>query len=89
VDAVAARLRDALGSKAWVATRAEAIAADWFGPVDDAVLPRFGDVLVAARKNHAFYVDPDDTARRMVGQHGSLTPDETAIPLLRFGAFAR
>ena len=89
VDAAAAGLRDALGSKAWVATRAEAIAADWFGLVDEAVVPRIGDILVAARKNHAFYIDPDDTARRMIGQHGSLTPDETAIPLLRFGAFSR
>ncbi|MEO8263824.1 MAG: nucleotide pyrophosphatase/phosphodiesterase family protein [Pseudolysinimonas sp.] len=88
VDAAAAQLRDALGPKAWVATRAEAIAADWFGNVDDVVRPRIGDILVAVRKRHAFYVDPDDTARRMVGQHGSLTPDETAIPLLRFGAFA-
>jgi hypothetical protein len=24
----------------------------------------------------------------MIGQHGSLTPEETHIPLLRFGAFA-
>src|SRR5699024_4477334 len=86
-DAVAEAWRGAYGSRAWVASRGEAIAADWFGPVDDAVGPRIGDVLVAARKDHAFYVDADDTARRMVGQHGSLTPAETAIPLLRFGAF--
>ena len=88
VDAVAGSFRDALGARAWVATRREAIEAGWFGPVDPEVLPRIGDVLVAARKSHAFYTDPDDTARRMVGQHGSLTPDETQIPLLRFGAFA-
>jgi hypothetical protein len=88
-DAVAAGLRETLGTRAWVATRAEAIDAGWFGEVDPAVLPRIGDVLVAARKNVAFYTDPDDTARRMVGQHGSLTPDELTIPLLRFGAFAR
>ena len=31
---------------------------------------------------------PTTPARRMIGQHGSLTRDETAIPLLRFGAFA-
>jgi len=86
-DAVAADLRVAFGSRAWVATRTEAVEAGWFGQVDPDVLPRIGDVLVAARKNYAFYTDPDDAARRMVGQHGSLTPDELTIPLLRFGAF--
>ena len=28
------------------------------------------------------------TGRNMIGQHGSLTADETRVPLLRFGAFA-
>ncbi|MEO5920127.1 MAG: nucleotide pyrophosphatase/phosphodiesterase family protein [Pseudolysinimonas sp.] len=87
-DAVATLWREREGARAWVATRDEAIAAGWFGPVDPVVRPRIGDVLVAARKRFAFYADPDDTARRMIGQHGSLTNDETAIPLLRFGAFA-
>jgi hypothetical protein len=87
-DAVAALWREQQGPRAWVATRDEAIAADWFGEVDDAVRPRIGDVLVAARKHYAFYTDPDDSARRMIGQHGSLTNDELSIPLLRFGAFA-
>jgi hypothetical protein len=87
-DAVAARLRDGLGSRAWVATRTEAIEAGWFGFVDPEVLPRIGDVMVAARRNFAFYAQADDTARQMIGQHGSLTPEELTIPLLRFGAFA-
>ena len=87
-DAVAGLWRDRESARAWVATREEAIAAGWFGSVDPVVLPRIGDVLVAARKDFAYYADPDDTARRMIGQHGSLTRDETEIPLLRFGAFA-
>jgi hypothetical protein len=86
-DAVAGLWRTHEGARAWVATRAEAIAAGWFGEVDDAVRPRIGDVLVAARKDYAYYVDPEDTARRMIGQHGSLTPDETQVPLLRVGAW--
>jgi Type I phosphodiesterase / nucleotide pyrophosphatase len=86
-NTVAERWRDSEGTRAWIATRDEAIAAGWFGDVDAEVRPRIGDILVAARKRHAYYADPDDSARRMVGQHGSLTPDETAIPLLRFGAF--
>jgi hypothetical protein len=88
-DAVAGLWRRSEGARVWVATRDEAITAGWFGEVDDAVRPRIGDVLVASRRNFAYYADPADTARRMIGQHGSLTPDETQVPLLRFGAFTR
>lgn len=87
-DAVAALWRSRESARAWVATRDEAIDAGWFGTVDADVRPRIGDVLVAARRRYAFYADPEDTGRRMIGQHGSLTRDETEIPLLRFGAFA-
>ncbi len=87
-DAVAEAWRASEGRRAWVGTRAEALAAGWFGEVDPEVLPRIGEVLVAARADHAYYTDPDDRARGMVGQHGSLTPAETAVPLLRFGGFA-
>ncbi|WP_354482144.1 alkaline phosphatase family protein [Leifsonia sp. 563] len=87
--AVAERWRDAEGDRSWVATRAEAVDAGWFGErVDPEVVPRIGDVLVAARKRIAYYDgrDPQRTGRNMVGQHGSLTPEETRVPLLRFGA---
>ncbi|WP_227000689.1 alkaline phosphatase family protein [Protaetiibacter intestinalis] len=87
-EELAARWRAHEGRRAWVGTRAEALAAGWFGAVDPEVEPRIGQVLVAARGDHAYYADPDDTGRRMVGQHGSLTPAETAVPLLRFGAYA-
>ncbi|MFP3465619.1 alkaline phosphatase family protein [Leifsonia sp. SIMBA_070] len=88
---VAERWRAAEGDRSWVATRAEAIEAGWFGPAVDAeVVPRIGDVLVAARKRIAYYDgrDPQRTGRNMVGQHGSLTAEETRVPLLRFGAAA-
>ncbi|MEP6843676.1 MAG: alkaline phosphatase family protein [Pseudolysinimonas sp.] len=88
-DVHAERWRDNEGSRAWVATRSEAIGAGWFGEVAPAVLPRIGDVLVAARKRVAYYADPDDRGRKMIGQHGSLSADELTIPLLRFGAFSR
>jgi hypothetical protein len=86
---VADAWRRAEGHRAWIATREEAIAAGWFGRVDPEVAPRIGDVLIAARKRYAYYADPADPARRMVGQHGSLTTEELAVPLLRFGAFRR
>ena len=73
---------------AWVATRAEAAASGWLGEVHPEVAPRLGDVIVACRGRFALYLDERDPARGMVGQHGSLTPDELRVPLRRFAAFA-
>ncbi|MFC6325799.1 alkaline phosphatase family protein [Microbacterium koreense] len=82
---------DAEGHRSWVLTREDAVAAGLFGEhVDAEVLPRIGDVLVAARAGIAYYDDrvADKSAQRMVGQHGSLTPEERVVPLIRLGAFA-
>jgi len=90
-DALVARWREAESERAWIATRAEAIAAGWFGVVAPEVENRIGDFLVAARKNIAYYDGRTATpsARAMVGQHGSWSTAELKVPLLRFGAFAR
>ncbi len=90
-SALAARWRDAEGARAWVATRQEAIDAGWFGAVRDEVLPRIGDVLVAARKGVAYYDErgASEQGFTMIGQHGSWSPAEVRVPLLRFGAYAR
>ena len=58
---------------------------------DADVLPRIGDVLIAARASVAYYDDrlADKKAQRMVGQHGSLTDQERTVPLVGLGAFAR
>lgn len=88
---VATRWREAEDGRSLVVTRAEAIAGGWFGPtVDPIVAPRIGDVIIAARKAVAYYDSRTATARSraMIGQHGSLSPEETAVPLLRFGAYA-
>jgi hypothetical protein len=92
-DAAAAAVRwEALsGATAEVATRGSAVAAGVFGPaVDEEVLPRIGDVLVAARGTWAFYDDrlSDKRPQLMIGQHGSTTPEETVVPFIRLGAFA-
>lgn len=88
--AVLERWRAAEGARAWVVTRQEAIDAGWFGAVRPEVLPRIGDVLVAARAAVAYYDERTATPRSlaMVGQHGSLSPEETRIPLARWGAYA-
>lgn len=90
VDAseVAAALEQRYGDVGWAVTRAEAIEEGLFGPVRPGVEHRIGDVLLGARRRVAFYTDHADRARGMVGQHGSLSPEELGVPLLRFGAAA-
>lgn len=90
-ERLAAVWQEREGSRAWIATREDAIAAGWFGEVHAEVRPRLGDVLVVARKLVAYYDGrgPDTSAQKMVGQHGSFTHEEIAVPLLRAGAFAR
>ncbi|GAB3044419.1 alkaline phosphatase family protein [Parafrigoribacterium mesophilum] len=84
------RWRAAEGGRAWIASRAEAIGAGWFGAeVHPDVMPRIGDILVAARKAVAYYDSRSATpkAQNMVGQHGSFSNDEVVVPLLRFGVY--
>ncbi len=76
--------RERLDGDAWVRTRAEAVAAGWFGTVSGQVLPRIGDVVVATAGDIAVV---DSRHQRpqllaLIGLHGSLTSDETAVPLL-------
>lgn len=89
-DAVAGVWRAADGDRAWVMTRDEAITAGVFGVVDPDLAERIGDVLVAARARVAYYDNrlDDKSPQRMVGQHGSLTLEESVVPLLRAGAYA-
>jgi hypothetical protein len=89
--AVATLWEQSEGERSWVATRSEAISAGLFGDVHQDVLPRIGDVLVAARKRIVYYDSrpADQTARNMIGQHGSLTAEERIVPLVRLGAFER
>ena len=72
-----------LGDRASVLTREQAIQRGWFGPVATAVLPRLGDVVVAAHGDLAVLSSADfPYEAKLVGLHGSLTPEEMLIPLL-------
>jgi hypothetical protein len=83
VDDVLATWRATLGDRADVLTRDEAIARGWFGPVEPHVRPRLGDVLVAARGDHAVMSSVDFPYENLlVGLHGSLTAVEMEIPIL-------
>ncbi len=89
-DDVLAAWREAEASRSWVLSRRELIDSGLLGDVDDEVRARIGDVVVAARAAIAYYDDrlADKAPQKMVGQHGSLTPEERIVPLLRLGAFA-
>ena len=90
-DALAEAWRAVEGERAWVFTRAEAVGAGLFGAVRPDALDRIGDVIVAARKLVAYYDsrEPNQSARGMVGQHGSLTDEELRVPVIRLGAYRR
>lgn len=83
VDDLAAAAREAHGERAWVRTRDEVFAEEWFGPkVSEAAAARMGDVVLAAIDPVAFE-DPHDTGPyRLVSRHGSLTSAEMRVPLL-------
>lgn len=82
VDDVHATWTEVLDGRALVLTRAQAVDAGWFGPVEPQALPRIGDLVVAMRGRHTVL---DSRALRpqvltLVGQHGSLTDEETLVP---------
>lgn len=83
-DDVVAAWRGVLGDAAWVASREEAVAAGWFGPVAEEHLARIGDVVVACHDRHVVLsrrVDPQ-RVHDMIAFHGSYTEAEMEIPLL-------
>jgi hypothetical protein len=83
VDDVLATWREHLGARADVLPRDEAIERGWFGQVAPSVRPRLGDVVVAARGDHAIVSTTDfPYENKLVGLHGSLTPVEMEIPIL-------
>ncbi|MFJ8045314.1 alkaline phosphatase family protein [Kitasatospora sp. NPDC096147] len=75
---------EVLGDRFWVATRDQAIAAGWFGPVvEDRVYHRIGDVVAAARDDFAVTASRSEPGESsMIGLHGSMTPVEQLVPLL-------
>ena len=80
---VLARWRAELGSRAWVAGREEAVASGIFGPVDEGLAARIGDVVALARGTWALTASRRDPGpSRLAAYHGSLTRTELAIPLL-------
>jgi len=76
--------RSVLGDAAWVASREEAVATGWYGPVPPAHLARIGDVVVVCRDRYAVLATGREPAliAKLVAFHGSTTPVEMAVPLI-------
>ncbi|MGG5172818.1 alkaline phosphatase family protein [Pseudarthrobacter sp. J1738] len=87
-EALLGTWRTRFGEKIWAFTRQQAITAGLFGLVQPRVIPRIGDIMIAAREELALYdtrrVRP--SAMDVVGQHGSLTKAEREVPLVMFTA---
>jgi hypothetical protein len=82
-DDVLAAWRDELGDRAWVVDRDEAVASGVFGPVEDDLVARIGDVVALARGTWAVTATRQEPVPSVLAAyHGSLTATELAIPLL-------
>jgi hypothetical protein len=80
---VLATWREILGARAWVASREEAIAAGWFGPVAAHLAARIGDVVAAPAGPWAVVASKEEPAESsLTGMHGSLTTSDQLVPQL-------
>jgi hypothetical protein len=82
-DDVLATWRARLGHVLELVSREEAVSTGWFGPVEDRVLPRIGDVVAAATAPASVH---DPRVQRaalagLIGMHGGRTPEEVLVPL--------
>ncbi len=83
VEDVVATWSQTLGHRVLVLARDEALERGWFGATTPSVRPRLGDVVVAARGDHAIVSSADfPYETTLVGMHGSLTPAEMLIPMI-------
>ena len=93
VDALQGQMNDhKLGRGVKVATKKQLIDAKWFGStVTDVAAERMPDIFAIAVGRTALYHRDFAPAKsqKMIGQHGSISPEELAIPMLRFGAISR
>lgn len=80
---VAATWAEALSGAAEIVERQDAIDAGWFGPVAPQVRDRIGDVLAVATGDVRLALPSRDAGvSSLIGQHGSLTPEEMEVPLV-------
>lgn len=81
---VVARWRKVFGGTIDMWTREEAARIGFYGAVDDRVLGRIGDVIVSTPGQLSIHDSRSQGTswHTMIGMHGALTPEETAVPLI-------
>jgi Type I phosphodiesterase / nucleotide pyrophosphatase len=85
-DDVLAAWRERLAGSAWVLARDEAIDAGFFGPVEDWLRARVGDVVAVPYADMAIVAtDAEPVESGLVGMHGSLVASEQLVPMLSIG----
>ncbi|WP_193106432.1 alkaline phosphatase family protein [Brachybacterium sp. FME24] len=88
-EELASGLHDLLGSRALVLTRAQVLASGLLAPVGTEISARVDgrvpDVLVLARDRWTIddFSRRPESARSLIGVHGSLTKAESLVPLIR------
>lgn len=76
------RWKGRLGDRAIVLSRAEAVDAGLFGPVEAGYLSRIGDVVVIAPSTQAYLTSGFQGEYHLVGMHGGCTSAELWVPVL-------
>ena len=77
---IAARWTERLGDRARVYTKDELIAEGLYGPTDNDLAERIGDVIAVAQGTTSMTSVRDRRSSGLIGQHGALTLDEWEIP---------
>lgn len=84
------QLQNWLGKSVVVARKQTVIDAGWFGSVSELAASRMPEVFLISVAEVAIYhrefANPKSFT--MVGQHGSISPEELNVPLLRFASFS-
>lgn len=78
---------DSYSDVAWVTTKEQVVDEAWFGPApggkgQDAAIRRLGSVALVPHAPTTFHDPMDSGPFRLIGRHGSLTPDEVLVPFL-------
>lgn len=81
---VLATWRARVGDRGWVLPVQEAVAHGLFGPVRAQIAPRLGDIVVAMDGPYGYWDSRVMTTKvgELLGQHGSFTSAEIAVPVL-------
>ena len=89
LDSLVQSWKEAVGDSALVMTREDVISRGLLGDVAPEVSARVGDIVILAASDVAFYrpAVASTQSMAMIGQHGSITPEERAVPLIRLGAW--